>query len=600
MNLLENSRECYLNRKKGHKPFKIANLFLILSLTFLFFEGKSQGFLKAEGKYIVNEKGEKVLLRGMGLGGWMLQEGYMLRFPNEGQQHRIKARIEEVIGKEKTQEFYDAWLANHARKIDIDSMKSWGFNSVRLAMHYNLYTLPIEEEPVKGENTWLEKGFAMTDSLLSWCKANNMYLILDLHAAPGGQGNDFNISDRDPNKPSLWDSEENQNKMIALWTKLAERYVDEPWIAAYDLINEPNWGFVDPNDKHGLNEPKNEPLKKLLVACTEAIRKIDKKHIIIIEGNGWGNNYNGMLPTWDDNMVLSFHKYWNHNNQGAIQNFLDKREKYNVPIWLGETGENSNVWFTEAIILMEKNEIGWAWWPLKKLGFNNPLEINLPEGYQELLNYWKGEGPKPSSDAAYKTMMQLAENTKLENCFYHKDVIDAMFRQIRSDKAIPFKNHTVNDKIYAVDFDLGKHGVAYNDKDTADYHISMGGDWVAWNKGRVYRNDGVDIQLCNDSETNGYAVAAESGEWLQYSINVPKNGTYNLKIRSASADDNGKITLITDGNELVKDFSLSNTGSNNTWKTQEVKGVRLKKGLNIVKVQFTGNPSINYLQFSAK
>ena len=153
----------------------------------------------------------------------MLQEGYMLRINDQGQQNKIKARIQDLIGATKTQEFYDAWLANHTRKIDIDSMKAWGFNSVRLPMHYNLYTLPVEQEPVDGQNTWLEKGFRMTDSLLAWCKANQMYVILDLHAAPGGQGNDLNISDGDTTKPSLWENEANQQKTIALWKQLAQR-----------------------------------------------------------------------------------------------------------------------------------------------------------------------------------------------------------------------------------------------------------------------------------------------------------------------------------------------------------------------------------------
>lgn len=214
----------------------------------------AQGFLKADGERIVNEKGENVLLRGVGLGGWMLQEGYMLRINNEGQQYRIRQRIEQLLSKEQTQEFYDTWLANHTRRIDIDSMKAWGFNSVRLPMHYNLYTLPAEDEPVAGNNTWIEKGFALTDSLLAWCRANQMYLILDLHAAPGGQGNDLNISDRDPSKPSLWQSEANQQKTIALWRKLAERYAGEPWIGGYDILNEPNWGFTDSLDRNGLKE----------------------------------------------------------------------------------------------------------------------------------------------------------------------------------------------------------------------------------------------------------------------------------------------------------------------------------------------------------
>jgi endoglucanase len=175
----------------------IVILILLLSTTAF-----GQGFLKANGRLITDDKGKKVILRGMGLGGWMLQEGYMFRLSNLGQQYKIKARIEEVAGPAYTTKFYDNWLANHTRKIDVDSMAAWGFNSIRLPMHYQLYTLPVDQEPVAGKNTWLEKGFALTDSLLKWCKANHMYLILDLHAAPGGQGNDLAISDRDPAKPS--------------------------------------------------------------------------------------------------------------------------------------------------------------------------------------------------------------------------------------------------------------------------------------------------------------------------------------------------------------------------------------------------------------
>ncbi|HEX6181634.1 MAG TPA: cellulase family glycosylhydrolase, partial [Chitinophagaceae bacterium] len=224
-------------------------VFSILMISFTAI-ANGQGFLKVSGTKIVNEKGENIVLRGMGLGGWMLQEGYMLRLQGTNPQYSIRNRIEKLVGAEQTQKFYDAWLENFTTKGDIDSMRKWGFNSVRLPMHYNLYTLPVDKEPDSTRQTWLEKGFELTDRLLSWCKANNMYLILDLHAAPGGQGNDLNISDRDSTKPSLWQSPANQEKTIALWKKLAERYRDEPWIGAYDIINEPNWGFEDPNDRN--------------------------------------------------------------------------------------------------------------------------------------------------------------------------------------------------------------------------------------------------------------------------------------------------------------------------------------------------------------
>ncbi|WP_238555090.1 glycoside hydrolase family 5 protein [Chryseobacterium sp. P1-3] len=338
---------------------------LLISALILSQFGTSQ-LLKTSGSKIVNDKGENIQLRGLGLGGWMLQEGYMLKTADfAGPQYKIKEKIAGLIGEDGMKEFYKAYLKNGITKQDIDFLAKAGFNSIRLPMHYNLYTLPIEKEPVKGKDTWLEEGFTMTDNLLQWCRENKIYLILDLHAAPGGQGNDANISDNDTSKPSLWESEENQRKTIALWRKLAERYKDEAWIGGYDIINEPNINFTGKNP-NGTDEMSNAPLWKLQKEITAAIREVDKNHIIFIEGNGWGNNYNGLPSIWDDNMAFSFHKYWNYNDDKTIQFALDLRKKHNMPIWLGETGENSNVWFTELIQLLDKHTIGYAFWPMKK------------------------------------------------------------------------------------------------------------------------------------------------------------------------------------------------------------------------------------------
>jgi endoglucanase len=541
-----------------------------------------QGYLKASGRIITDEKGDKVILRGMGLGGWMLQEGYMFRLSNIGQQYKIKAKIQEVTDLAYTAKFYDQWLANNTRKIDIDSMRSWGFNSIRLPMHYNLYTLAVDQEPVAGKNTWLEKGFAMTDSLLRWCKANHMYLILDLHATPGGQGNDLNISDRDPAKPSLWDSQANQDKMIALWRKLAERYANEPYIGGYDIINEPNWGFESADDKRGTNETKNEPLRKLMVDITKAIREVDQKHIVIIEGNGFGNNYKGIFPLWDKNMVVSFHKYGNFNKQSAIQSFIDISEKNNVPLWMGESGENSNTWFTEAISLVESHDIGWSWWQLKKIGINNPLEIKLTPSYQKLLDYWSDKGPKPTKAEAIAALDEFLNNIKLENNIYHKDVTDAMFRQVRTNTAVPFKRVTIGDNttINAVDYDLGSQRTAYFDKDTASYMYTPGVK-TQGNRGRLYRNDGVDIQR---DDTGYHVFSIEDGEWLQYTVEVVKKGNYTAKFNVATDTAAGQISLAVNDATSAGGVTLSNDEASKKWHLVELKNVPLKKGINKIRV----------------
>jgi len=559
---------------------------------------QADGFLKADGQYIVNEQGEKVVLRGMGLGGWMLQEGYMLKLNEVGQQHRIQQKIEDLIGADATKEFYHAWRANHTTKADIDAMASWGFNSVRLPMHFNLYTLPIEKEPVKGKQTWLQEGFEMTDALLAWCKANNMYLILDLHATPGGQGNDLAISDRDPAKPSLWDSKANQQKMIALWRKLAERYANEPMIAAYDIINEPNWGFESVDDKNGCKEKTNKPLRDLMVHITKAIREVDNKHIVIAEGNCWGNNYQGIMPAWDNNLVLSFHKYWNNNTDAEIGGILKLRSENNIPVWLGESGENSNLWFADAIRLVESHGIGWAFWPLKKIGFNNPLQIQPNDDYAQVLNYFKGQGERPAKEVATKALLQLAQHDiRFENNLYHPDVIDAMFRQPYSNTSVPFATNTIaknGGTVKAVHYDMGTN--SYFDKDSANYYISTGGERQPWNRGNVYRNDGVDIYADKTAPEQYVIGNIEAGEWLEYTIVAEQTGKYNLSILLAG-DEKSASVEITLNNTLL---GTANVAVEKDWKEQTLLSVNLQQGANKLRVKhLSGHYQFSALKFAA-
>ena len=572
---------------------------ILLSALLLSQFGTSQ-LLKTSGQKIVNDKGENIQLRGLGLGGWMLQEGYMLKTADfAGPQYKIKEKIAELIGEDGMNDFYKAYLKNGITKQDIDLLARSGFNSIRLPMHYNLYTLPIEKEPVKGKDTWLEEGFKMTDDLLQWCADNKIYLILDLHAAPGGQGNDANISDNDKSKPSLWAHEENQRKTVALWKKLAERYKDSPWIGGYDLINEPNINFTGKNP-NGTDEMSNAPLWKLQKEITTAIRQVDKKHIIFIEGNGWGNNYNGLPAIWDNNMAFSFHKYWNYNDDQTLKFALDLREKHNMPIWLGETGENSNVWFTELIQLLDKHNIGYAFWPMKKIdNIAGIANVKTTPEYEKLLNYWKNGGEKPSKEYAKKALMQIADNYKLSNTEVKKDVIDAMFRQTTDGSAKPFKNNEVPGRVYASEYDLGKMGTAYLDKDFINLWVSDPAKRSEWNSGQQMRNDGVDIYQCNDKITNQYYVGkTESGEWLQYTVHSKTGKNYTFDIRYAAAHD-AKIRIETAAGKVLADISLPSSGGNDNWKTVSVKNITLQKGENSIRVFFE-NDGVNLNYFEVK
>ncbi len=566
-------------------------LFLLLATTQC---TEKKEFLHAEGTRIVH-KGENVLLRGFGLGGWVLQEPYMLRLSGiVNTQQELKDSIAALIGDERMQAFYEAWRTNGIQKQDIDSLAAWGFNSVRLPMHYNLYTLPIAQEPVAGQQSWLEKGFALTDSLLAWCKANHMYLMLDLHAAPGGQGNDVAISDA--SELRLWQSEENKTKTIALWRKLAERYANEEWIGGYDIINEPNYGFQDPEDRNGLAEQENAPLRQLMVEITRAIREVDTNHLIIIEGNGWGNNYNGIFPLWDNNMAISFHKYWNFNDPSSIAHFLKIREEQNAPLWMSESGENSNAWFTDAIRLFEANNIGWCWWTYKRIGLGCPMEIIVPEGYNKLLDYWSGKGPKPTAEESVEILTRLAENYKISHTVFHKGYIDALIRQAGSEQSIAFKPHLLPAQgtyaLFASDYDMGRSGSAYHDKDSANYRVSdpkqTGG-----NRGHQYRNDGVDISRSSNEGGNGYCISyTEGGEWLQYTLQAETEGEYALAVTVASPEGKGSIRFTMNGIPAGNEISFAHTGGYDHWKSFEAGHVKAVKGENIFRV-YIGRDGFN-------
>ena len=143
-----------MNIKK--QSLSILTLFIVLS-TF------SQGFLRTQGIEIVNDDGP-VILRSIGTGNWMIMEGYMMQSSSAGvaTHTQYRDKLVETMGEERTDDFFNTWTENHFTKTDLDSMKVWGFNAVRAALHYKTLTLPIEEEQRNSDgtlqNTWLEKG----------------------------------------------------------------------------------------------------------------------------------------------------------------------------------------------------------------------------------------------------------------------------------------------------------------------------------------------------------------------------------------------------------------------------------------------------------
>jgi hypothetical protein len=322
--------------------------------------------------------------------------------------------------------------------------------------------------------------------------------------------------------------------------------------------------------------------------------------MIIIEGNGWGNNYRGFEGPWDKNMVLSFHKYWNPNTQDALKGMLAHREKFNMPVWLGETGENSNKWFTDCISLLEKNNIGWAWWPLKKINSAVcPLMVVAPAEYAEIVDYWNNNNAeRPSRELATRVLFEIAGNLIAERCRFNKDVIDAMFRQRAESSALAFTSHCIPGRIHASDFDMGYPGIAYAD---ADVENTGEEGKRAGNRGHMYRNDGTDIEVCKDSinHSNGFNIGyVEDSEWMMYTVNCDREGVYEVFARVAAPEAAGVIQLSLDRKTATAATGIGSTGDFQIWKTIPLGKVKLSVGMHVLKViAEKGGFNLSYLEF---
>ena len=541
----------------------------------------AQGYLHASGTKIVDGSGSEVLLRGMGLGGWLVPEGYMIgtNSPYDSPSG-FRAAVQSLVGAQGADQFFSAYRRFYVQRRDIDSLGRWGFNSVRLPFAWGIL--------MASQGVYIDSGFAIIDSLLSWCEANRIYLILDMHCAPGGQ-NTGNISDYQ-GPPALWESATLQQWTAELWKEIARRYASKSWIGGYDLLNETAFTFPGSN---------NTPLRNLFVRITDSIRTVDKNHIVFAEGNWYATDFSNLTPPWDANMAWSFHKYWNDNGDpGSIIGYMNLRTTTNVPLWMGESGENSNQWFADAIRMFEGRGIGWSWWTLKKTQtIAAPFSAKRALNYGVLLNYWNSGGATPSAQFAQAALNEEASLLDIAQCTYHPDFVDALMRLPSTTARKPFAANTIPGVIYAPNYDMGQNGYAYND---VDFQNTGGLGGGTYNSGGSYRNDGVDIETCPDGLSNGFDVGwTAAGEFLAYTVQVTTAGTYDVKIRVSSGSSGGTANLSWDGANLTPGFAVPGTGGWQTWTTVTVGTFPLTAGPHDLRIlMVTGGYNVSRVEFN--
>jgi len=335
-----------------------------------------QGILKTQGSNIVNAEGKPVLLHGVGLGGWMNMENFITGYPaNEAAQRNA---IRNVLGEEKYEYFFDRFLEYFFGPDDAKFLATNGMNLLRLPINYRHFESDMDPFVIK------EEGFKHLDRVIELCAQHHIYTIIDLHALPGYQNQEWH-SDNPTHVALFWQHKHFQDRVVNLWEAIATRYKDNPWVAGYNPINEPG-------------DPGGEMLAKVYKRIADAIRAIDPDHILYLDGNRYSLDFE-MFTELIPNAVYTTHDYavpgfvdggpypgtsrGEYFDKAALETAFLRRTQFmrerNSPIWIGEWGPvyrgepaadkmRYQILDDQLDIYKKYGNIHWSIWTYKDIG----------------------------------------------------------------------------------------------------------------------------------------------------------------------------------------------------------------------------------------
>jgi len=348
-----------------------------------------ENWLKVTGEKITNQNGDTVYLRGFGLGGMLHMENFIDGYA--ANEETVREGLLKVLGQEKYDLFFREFYKNYFTVPDAEYIQSLGLNLVRIPINYHLFEDDMDPGVIK------EEAFEHLDRVIDLCAKHHIYTIIDLHALPGFQNQHWH-SDNPTHKALFWVHKDFQDRALHLWEVVAEHYKDQPWVAGYDLINEP----ADPTGK------KVFPYYKRLY---DAIRKKDPNHIIFLEGNRYSIDFDMFTEIWD-NVVYANHDYAGPgfmdggdypgysrgryiNKDTLEQDFLKKSEfmfSHHVPVWVGEFGpvytgvpEKDEMRYQvlkDQLANYRKYKVSWCIWLYKDLDVSNSIPFMSKDSFE--------------------------------------------------------------------------------------------------------------------------------------------------------------------------------------------------------------------------
>ena len=380
-------------------------------------------FVHVEGINLIQPNGERLFIQGTNLGNWLNPEGYMFGFSKTNSAWMIDLLFKEAIGPDGTANFWKQFKDNYITQADIKFIAQQGANTIRLPFNYKLFT----DEDYMGLSSQ-QDGFQRIDQLISWCRQAGLYLILDMHDCPGSQTGD-NIDDG-YGYPWLFESEQSQQLFCDIWQRIAKRYAKEPVILGYELMNEPIAHYFENKDE--LNA-RLEPLYKRAV---RAIRQVDRNHVILLGGARWNSDF-FMFNDWtfDNNIMYTCHRYGGDATAEAINDYISFRNKTQLPMYMGEIGHNTNEWQADFVKVMKQANIGYTFWPYKKLDGSCMMGIQRPELWDSVVvkysetdrtTYKNLREARPNQQLFRQQLDEFIRNCRFERCHKQEEYIRSL------------------------------------------------------------------------------------------------------------------------------------------------------------------------------
>ena len=378
--------------------------------------GAAFAFVKVDGTRFVDESGKEFSIRGVNLGHWLLPEGYMFGFSKTTSPNLIDLAFRQLVGDEATARFWKAFKANYITEEDLAFVAKTGANTVRLPLNYRLFTSDV----YLGEADKTE-GYRRIDDVVGWCRKHGLRLIIDMHACPGGQTG-YNIDDSF-GYPWLFESATHRAHYRRLWREIASRYADESVVLGYDLMNEP----ISSRLKDCAEITKK--LAEVQLEAARAVREVDRNHVIFFAGGQWNSNFKPFEGLdLGENAAFTCHHYAFGDPKlkpEDVTRFVKVRDRANVPMYMGETGHNCTNWYHEIVHVMETNNIGWTFWPLKMPQGSCWNAFPYPKGWNETIvpfvetnraSYADIQAARPDRATAERLLMEYAENSRFRYC----------------------------------------------------------------------------------------------------------------------------------------------------------------------------------------